>query len=619
MNEETFEALIKQSEGEYLDFKLEPYFANIEKERKKDKNADFIKDIISFSNTVRDRTAYIIIGIDQQKSDNVLVGIDPSIIDDNASTQQKIKDKVYPIPKFKLYPFYYKEKCFQIIEVPVTWYSSPILATENMKGIDRRQVYIRRDSTNAEATPDEVHKLSIWFDELKNGVYKVQPVTTKTKSTTFRTPSLRNQNYPSSEKTIPFSEGNIQRLFGSEAAEDERTERLEEYYFKNDIYSKVDVDLPVRILVGHKGIGKSALFKIAISEDKTIGKVPILIRPDDIAELGKNSEDFLQIIRDWKIGLSEIIVKLATNYFGIKINTPLRDLLLERKNIIEVIIDIINIGLQEHDIDEKTNSLIINFLKVQTINVYIDDLDRGWLGGKKDIIRISALLNAVRDITNESYGLQFKISLRSDVFFLVRTSDESTDKIQSSVVWYSWTNHEILIMLIKRVRTFLDRPVEEDRLKELSQRQIAGYLDPIIEPTFNGIGKWEKAPVYRILMTMIRKRPRDIVKLLTLAARKANNRKANAINTIDLQASFEEYSQDRIQDTINEYKSELPNIGKLLFGMKPSAKSKYTFDNYVFSRDELMKKINNIMSMNNFLFADGQKQTQKNWLNFYIK
>src|SRR4051812_39912378 len=61
---------------------------------------------------------------------------------------------------------------------------------------------------------------------------------------------------------LTFSEAEIQNLFGHEAAEDETPARLRQYYFKNDIYDRVTADLPLRILVGHKGVGKSALFKV---------------------------------------------------------------------------------------------------------------------------------------------------------------------------------------------------------------------------------------------------------------------------------------------------------------------------------------------------------------------
>jgi hypothetical protein len=98
---------------------------------------------------------------------------------------------------------------------------------------------------------------------------------------------------PASKRTLTFSASEINRLFGPEAAEDEDAGRLREYYFKGTTYADVTAELPLRILVGHKGIGKSALFKIAMLEDADRGLLPILIKPDDIAGLAKDSSDFL--------------------------------------------------------------------------------------------------------------------------------------------------------------------------------------------------------------------------------------------------------------------------------------------------------------------------------------
>lgn len=83
-------------------------------------------------------------------------------------------------------------------------------------------------------------------------------------------------------KEISFSEEEIAALFGHEAAEDENPERLREYYFKSSTYDQAVADLPLRILVGHKGIGKSALFQIAMGEDEDHGRLAILVKPDDI-------------------------------------------------------------------------------------------------------------------------------------------------------------------------------------------------------------------------------------------------------------------------------------------------------------------------------------------------
>jgi hypothetical protein len=209
--------------------------------------------------------------------------------------------------------------------------------------------------------------------------------------------------------------------------------------------------------------------------------------------------------------------------------------------------------------------------------------------------------------------------LRSDVYFLVRTSDESTDKIEGSVVWFSWKNHEILVMLIKRILTFFGEPFDESVLLNSNQKDIKYHLDYIMEPYFFGIGKWAKVPMYKVLMSLIRKRPRDLVKLCTLAARKANLNKSRLIRTTDFQSIFEEYSQGRIQDTINEFRSELNNIEHLIFGMKPSKKTTKYADGFVFTTVDLYQKISNIINQNTFKFANGKAADKKNLAQFLYK
>lgn len=421
------------------------------------------------------------------------------------------------------------------------------------------------------------------------------------------------------QNKIEFTDENIQTLFGFEDAESEPIERLKEYYFKNETYKRVTSNLPIKILVGHKGIGKSALIKIAISEDIEKGNLPILVKPDDVAELGKSDENFLLKVRQWKYGLIKIIGEKVFQEFGISDAKVLNKLTHFGLKLFKYISETVTVVKDNVDINPYQRNLINSFLRTKRIIVYIDDLDRGWEGKKDDVLRISALLNCIRDIANENDGISFKISLRSDVYYLVRTSDESTDKIEGSVVWYSWTNHEILIMLIKRILTFIGQPVNEEVLRKTPQHFLSQYLDIIMEKKFQGKGKWENKATYKILMSLIRKRPRDLVKLCTLAAREAYKNNSNLISTNHFQNIFEEYSQGRIQDTINEYRSELPNIEKLIFGMKPSKKEKTVADSFVFTTAELNGKINNIMQQHRFVFAKGNQATSKDLAHFLYK
>lgn len=410
-----------------------------------------------------------------------------------------------------------------------------------------------------------------------------------------------------------------QRLFGNEAAEDENAERLKEYYFKNETFQKVAVDLPLRILVGHKGIGKSALFNVALFEDKESGKLPIKIRPNDVSQIGKDLTDFSDIIRNWKEGLFAVILKKAFSYFEIK-RIVQRNFSDFEGNFVDLLLEDLQEAIEDGFVPEKNLSSLEIFLSNPSVNVYIDDLDRGWEGTKSDITKISALLNAVRDIIGEeNQRLHFKISLRSDVYFLYRTSDESTDKTQSSVIWYKWSHHEILALLVKRVRTFFKKPIDEVFLRNSHQADLARDLDSIIEPIFSGQGKWESRETFRVLLSVIRKRPRDLVKLLTLAARNAENRKSPIIVTQDLKAIFDEYSLDRIQDTINEYKSELPAIERLLFGMKPDRITAKTSDSFYYTTQGLLLKINKIKERGEFKFSNGKPADAKQLAAFLYK
>jgi hypothetical protein len=418
---------------------------------------------------------------------------------------------------------------------------------------------------------------------------------------------------------LTFSETEIQALFGHEAAEDEDPARLRKYYFKSSVYDQVVTDLPLRLLVGHKGIGKSALFQIAIGEDIADNRLTLTIKPDDVLELGDDTGDFLKTIRSWKAGLLDLLAEKAVSTLGGSTGTDGSNKVRQFSgHLLEFLRQTIK-DPQALNLDAGKRAIADHFLKTSQISVYIDDLDRGWQGRPHDITRISALLNAVRDITNENRGIRFRISLRSDVYFLVRTADESTDKIEGSVVWHTWTNHEIFALLVKRIETFYGREPDLHDLLEKKQPELARYLEPVFEDRFLGAGHWANAPTYRVLMSLIRKRPRDLVKLCSLAGRAARLDGSQRIGTASLKSVFEEYSQGRIQDTINEFRSELPDIDRLVFGMKPSKPERRKKAGYIYPTANLIQKLGNIEQSGAFDFTGGKRANEHDLAAFLYK
>lgn len=325
----------------------------------------------------------------------------------------------------------------------------------------------------------------------------------------FTEEQLQKLGYYNPQPKLEFTEDTIREIFGHEAAEDETIERLKAYYLKTSIYNSMKSQIPLLILVGHKGVGKSALLKVLSSEDNDEEKIPISVQPNDIFNLDVSSTNFLEKIETWKNGLSSIIF----NKLVLSINTSLLDKVpstsfkdwIGRFN--ELLLNALGKKLEDFQKEKiqlsssDFTALFKNSLfEEKQITIYLDDLDRGWENTKNDVKNLSAMLNAVRDLSRDIRNLKFRIALRSDVYYAVRTSDETTDKIDGSVIWQSWTNHEILVMLIKRIETYFGRNINEEHLLTQRQRDIGDYLNSVFEERFQGNGHWENAPMYRVLM-----------------------------------------------------------------------------------------------------------------------
>lgn len=417
-----------------------------------------------------------------------------------------------------------------------------------------------------------------------------------------------------------FTPENIDELFGTEAAEQEDPARLRKFFFKNKTYEEVRANLPLRILVAHKGIGKSAMFKVCFGEDIDQSNLSIWVRPDDLLSLKfDDTTDLNILIRNWKVGLLDLIQKKIISFVG---DIPSNETLKVFSGVGAGITNSLVLYFKEklgQALDPTIKATLSKFLTQKKIYIYIDDLDRGWEGRPVDIRRISALLNALRDMSTDYPGLYFRIALRADVYFLVRTSDESTDKIERSVIWYSWANHEIFKILVKRVGIFFGRQLDERQLSGMQQWQLAKILDNVMESRFAGQGHWENAPMYKVLLSLVRKRPRDLIKLCSEAATNARRRDSEMLSTVDFKSIFENYSQGRLQDTINEYRTELPAIERLLFGMKPAKRERKAAFGYQYDTAKLLEKIASIQEQGKFSFATGKVATPRDLAAFMYK
>jgi len=422
------------------------------------------------------------------------------------------------------------------------------------------------------------------------------------------------------KQPILLNESNRKKLFGTYDGESENIDRLKQYYFKSDIYESLISDQPLKILIGNKGVGKSAMFKVAYAEAKEKGFMAINLVPDDVAEIWEKQDEIDIIkVRKWKHALTENIAKRVLQELDLFDPNISNTIVSLGHKIFTILAKSIESIKQSQTLSSKQTTRIDNFLASKEIVVYLDDIDRNWQNRKESVKIITTLIAAMRSLANDNPGLSFKLALRLDVYRAVRASDESADKWEDALVYLSYKVHDIFVFLIKRILTFYGEKIDDSKIMKTSQNALAQNLKPVFEPTFQGKGKWKDVEMKTVLTSLIRNRPRDLVKLCAESAKEAFKNGESVIKTEHILAILPKYSESIIDDTIGEYGSELSQIDKLLYGMKPSKKEKSAEDAFKYTTKQLHDKLFNIMQNTNFKFASGAAMTNRALKDFLYK
>ena len=115
LTESQIKNLLEQNEGIALDFKRDQYKF---KGATKDEKSELLKDILAFANTLRDSTAYILIGIDETEDNgNKVTGITEHLEDSNL--QEFVNKKTNTPIDFVYQKNSYKDKSLGIIIIPI--------------------------------------------------------------------------------------------------------------------------------------------------------------------------------------------------------------------------------------------------------------------------------------------------------------------------------------------------------------------------------------------------------------------------------------------------------------------------------------------------------------------
>lgn len=396
----------------------------------------------------------------------------------------------------------------------------------------------------------------------------------------------------------------IQKIFGQDAAELESPERLKEFFVNIEEFDLLKEPQPISLVVGQKGVGKTALLRRAHQDDLENKTPAIILTGSEILKEAPDDSSVSNSIELYKTVVERSIIDHIIDILSdgalerLSVPPDSQNLLARIASISAKVISQQNPMLS----DNAEKALPWIFDKIDRFNVYIDDTDIEWDGSDASGRKISNLISACYRLAVQSKArVSFKISVRSDLFAFLKNDAEYIDKIQGGIIRFRWTNDEVFRVIAKRIAEYFD--INYDENQKLSQDQLFDeYYSKVFEPTYFGEGAWERADMRNVLLSFVRQRPRDLITLCQMAGKRAAG-KSEKIGTVHMNQTFEDYCIDKMDMTIKEFSSELPEIAFLLKEMRPRAKSKDRKPRYRFSHAEMVARVKEISDRGALVFS----------------
>ena len=149
--------LLERPEDETLDFKAKSYdLKDMEQKR------SFAKDLASLTNTPRDRTAYLVLGVKKHLDGSYgLRGIDNPM--DDGDLQGVAASLLEPTPRFSYQSIRHRDVLLGLVVIPADQ-RLPAMPKKTLgPGFVEGRIYFRRGSQNALASTQEQERIWDWF------------------------------------------------------------------------------------------------------------------------------------------------------------------------------------------------------------------------------------------------------------------------------------------------------------------------------------------------------------------------------------------------------------------------------------------------------------------------
>jgi hypothetical protein len=397
----------------------------------------------------------------------------------------------------------------------------------------------------------------------------------------------------------------LRRLdFGNEAGDDVDPEELVSYFVEQESFNKfLDRRKKLLVATARKGVGKSALLKWIGHKvsNRDPDALVIKIRGADLVRSNFKLTSTLagpnDHIRDWMIRLCAVVnrqlalqLKLAFSDDQITLVETAEIDGYKSRNLVGCLVErlqsLLDKGRGITKISGTNEVELLKRAKDRDVWIIIDDLDATYQNTTAESLSLATFFSACRYLTQDMKGIFFRVSMRIDVWALLRRYDESLDKVEQYVSEILWYQRDFLKLLSLRIQASLQSgSIPLPRASAYASAE--DVQEQLVKLAFVPTMEWadKMTDTYKVIYTLSYERPRWAVQLCKLAQLAALRRNQRLIAKDSIDEVWGAYGQQRISDIVAEHKHQSPQVEELLNGFRGCGRQ--------LTRDELFSWINN--------------------------
>lgn len=374
-----------------------------------------------------------------------------------------------------------------------------------------------------------------------------------------------------------------QMNFGAPAAERDIAVGLTDYFYESEAYNRLSKRSKT-IVLGNRGTGKSAIFKILGDRAKRAGAIVLELNPENysyemLSSILKSEREgswakhgaftsawkYLILVRvmqelvatgpKLKTGASARIYEYLRDHHKGQQDNPIAVLISYLKRIEGFKIGPVEASLKTTELAklyrlqeiEPLLQDIKDLLQKRSVIVLVDELDKGWDNSEDAKAFVSGLFQAAVWLNELSERLTVYISLRQELYDSIPALYDDTQKYRDLIETIRWDEPSLLAVAARRIKH------SYPSLNELPDELVWNEI-------FAETLKYRKAKSFNYLVDRTLYRPRELIQFCSDVVTDAKPNNAVPIDYGVVSRIELEYSSARQKDISSEYRFQYPGL-----------------------------------------------------------